>query len=237
MNEEILKQAREFLVSYLKDRTIDYEVKHPWRKNWEFVALHSYRVEGYVKRILEDESHNMTADEIMLTRLAALLHDIGRIHRREGHALIGSQIVQQWLKSNEGIADSIYDCPRLLFLIERHSNKEGCEEDFCLKVLRDADVLDEIGIMSIFMSANWIDKANPYFFNMLLERVEGFELEFCENGFKLLKTDAAKAILQEKLEFIKVFSRQLRDELMDSLNFDKIDLQGNMKISNEIEVF
>lgn len=82
------------------------------------------------------------------------LHDIGRIYKREGHAMLGRDIVYNLLRENNEISKSIRESNRLLYLIEKHSNKEDNEEDYCLKVLRDADVLDEIGAMSIFMASN-----------------------------------------------------------------------------------
>jgi uncharacterized protein len=198
MNENILDEGKKFLISYLKDKDIDYEINHPWRKSWEFIVLHSLRVDGYVKKILEYESHDLSNDEVLITRLAAILHDIGRIHKKEGHALLGRDIIDGWMRENQTISKSIKESNRLLYLIERHSNKEEDEVDYCLKILRDADVMDEIGVMSIFMASNWIDRSNPYFFKLLSDRVENFEINFCENGFKLLNTESAKLILNEK---------------------------------------
>lgn len=58
--------------------------------------------------------------------------------------------------------------------------------------------MDEIGVMSMFMASNWIDRSNPYFFKLLSDRIEDFEISFIENGFKLLSTQGSKSILNEK---------------------------------------
>ena len=213
MDEKILDEGKLFLVSYLKDKNIDYETIHPWRNSWEFIVLHSLRVSGYVKKILDSENHNLSHDEVINIQLAAILHDIGRIHKREGHALLGRDIIHNWLLGNQAIFKNIKEPDRLLYLIERHSNKKGDESDYCLKVLRDADVLDEIGVMSIFMASNWIDRNNPYFFNLLSEKIENFEISFCEKGMELLNTKSAKIILEEKKKFISLLNNQLKDEL------------------------
>lgn len=213
MKEFIFDTARKFLITYLKGKELGYNEIHPWRKNWEFIVLHSFRVESYVRKILEREEYHLSEDEVILTRLAAILHDIGRIQQKKDHAFVGSKIVANWLKSEPTLCQSIVDPDRLLVMIERHSSKDEAEPDYCSRVLKDADVLDEIGVMSIFMASNWIDRESPYFFHSLSERVGGFEIGFCDKGFELLNTHSAKEILREKREFIALFVNQLNDEL------------------------
>jgi len=229
MNEYTLEEGKRFLIAYLKDKSIDYENIHPWRNTWEFIVLHSLRVEGYVKKILAGEGIALSDEEVLITRLAAILHDIGRIHKREEHALVGKDIIHNWLRENQGTLNSISDPDRLLYLIEKHSNKEEDDSDYCLKVLRDADVLDEIGVISVFMASNWIDRSNPYFFQLLLDRLEKFEIDFCDNGFKLLNTETAK--LAEKRNFIELLNKQLKDELYGTEMLGEVSIKdyfGNM---------
>lgn len=231
MNEYTLEEGKRFLIAYLKDKSIDYENIHPWRNTWEFIVLHSLRVEGYVKKILAGEGIALSDEEVLITRLAAILHDIGRIHKREEHALVGKDIIHCWLRENQETLNSISDPDRLLYLIERHSNKEEDDSDYCLKVLRDADVLDEIGVISVFMASNWIDRSNPYFFQLLLDRLEKFEIDFCDNGFKLLNTETAKSILVEKRNFIELLNKQLKDELYGTEMLGEVRIEdyfGNM---------
>jgi uncharacterized protein len=225
MDESVLIDGKKFLVSYLKDKSIDYETIHPWRKSWEFIVLHSLRVEGYVKKILAAEKHALSQDEVLFTRLAAILHDIGRIHKREEHALIGRDIVCDWLRKNQRISEQLKGSDRLLHLIEKHSNKEEVEADYCLKVLKDADILDEIGVLSIFMASSWIDRSNPYFFKLLSDRLDNFEISFCDNEFRVLNTEAAKLILDEKKKFITLLTSQLKDEISGTEMFGETAIE------------
>lgn len=225
MKEHILDQGRKFLISYIKDKEVNHDRVHLWRNNWEFIGLHSFRVESYVNKILGRENRGLSEGEIILTRLATILHDIGRIIKKEGHALKGREIVHNWLKENPSIYNSMEEPNRLLYLIEKHSNKREDEEDYCLKVLRDADILDEIGVLSIFMASNWIDKRDPYFFQKLQDRIGNFEIDFIDRGFKLLNTDGAKSILKEKREFIVKFNEQLKDELIGTEMFGQVNLE------------
>ncbi|MFZ5353112.1 MAG: HD domain-containing protein [Bacillota bacterium] len=224
MNERFVVEAKKFLVAYLKDRQLEYEQRHPWRQSWEFVVLHCLRVENYVKRILKEENHSLSKEEAAMTQAAAVLHDIGRIHNREYHAELGKGIVERWLKSNEHFDIDLEYSERMLILIEKHSHKGRLDDDFCSQVLKDADLLDELGVMTTFMASNWIDRANPYFFNLLLDRVEGFEVSFCDKTASLLITETARTIIKQRSEYINTFVRQLRDEL------DGTEMFKDMKI-------
>jgi len=101
-----------------------------------------------------------------------------------------------------------------------------------LQILQDADILDEIGVMSLFMAANWIDKEDPFFFNYLSKRLEQKEIAFCENGFLLLKTKEAINILKKKKEFILLLNEQLKQEIKGTeILFDE-EIEKNLTIAS-----
>lgn len=230
MNENALELGRKFLATYLKGKKVDYETYHPWRNNWEFVLLHSFRVESYAKKILAMEKHGLSPNETLIIRLAAILHDIGRIITRENHAKLSKDIISEWLATEDSIKLTKEETSKLLYLIGKHSDKEDGDEDYSLKVVRDADILDEIGAISIFMASNWIDRGNPYFFELLQDRIEKREITFCNEGFKLIKTESAKIILQEKKDFITLFNNQLKDELIGTEVFGKTSIEDYYKV-------
>lgn len=213
MNLDVIRESKKFFVSYLKGKECGYETHYPWRKRWEFIVYHSLRVESYAIKILNGENHNLSDEEIELIRLSAILHDIGRINERDQHARISREIVEAWLKNNQRISSQIHNVDKLLYMIETHSDKDSKEEDFSIKVLRDADILDEIGVLSIFMASKRVDQSSPFFFNKLLERVKGFEINFCNQKMSMLNTITAKEVLRKKMDFINLFSDQLEDEL------------------------
>lgn len=225
MDKDMIFEAKHFLVNYLKDKKSNYEQRHPWREPWEFVALHSFRVEALAAKLLKMEQHTLSQEEITLTRIGAILHDCGRIRQRENHAVIGRNIIEDAIASGRLFATSTIDKDRLLYLIGGHSDKEIKDTDFCSVILKDADVLDEIGVISIFMASSWIDRGNPYFFSLLNERVKDREIKFCDEGFKYLNTESAKTILQQKKEFILGFCKQLSDELEGTEEFGNIALE------------
>jgi uncharacterized protein len=82
MSNDILYQAREYLVAFLRGKSNGLETRHPWRREWQHVVLHSLRVESYVVRLLDGEPHSLTEIERRSLRLAAILHDIGRLEKQ-----------------------------------------------------------------------------------------------------------------------------------------------------------
>ena len=212
-NNSLLNDARQYLIEFLKGKQHRFETKHPWRKEWEFAVSHSLRVERYVVKILERESHQLSKTEITLLRLAAILHDIGRLEITDDHARLGAAIAKEWLSENRSHELNDVQIEHVVEMIVQHSDKDGVENNFSKAVLKDADTLDEIGAMSIFMSSNWIDRKSPFFFQELLQRLKDFEIPFCEDKETKLNTKGAREILEEKKAFIEGFIIQLENEL------------------------
>lgn len=226
MSKDILTDARLYLVGFLRGKSNDFEVRHPWRKDWKFAVLHSLRVEACVLRILALEQHSLSQAEISLLRLAAILHDIARLDQRQKHAQAGAEISREWLLLHPEYLLTGVEIERVTQLIAIHSDKGGPEPDFCAAVLKDADTLDEIGAMSIFMSSNWLESRSPFFFHDLRRRLIEFELPYCEEKLKSLRTRGARQILGERRIFIEGFISQLTDELEMDGDVERL-LAGN----------
>jgi uncharacterized protein len=213
MSVEIINEAKKYLIEYLEGKTCDYEVTHPWRKHSQFTILHSLRVHSYALKIIENEFCGIAEEDKLIIEMAAMLHDIGKIEVKKGHAKRSSEIVCSWLKSNDYIASNVKNIEKLLRIIETHSDKEIREEEMCSAILKDADTLDEIGALSIFMSGNQVDKHSPFFFNKLLDRLESFEISYCNRQMLKLNTNYGRKLLEDKRSFIEMFNSQLALEL------------------------
>jgi uncharacterized protein len=221
MSKDLLHDARSYLVDFLRGKHNSFEVKHPWRKDWKFAVLHSLRVESYVLRILAREEHTLSLTEINLLRLAAILHDIARLEKRDDHALAGAKIAKAWLQQQIEYSLSREEIDRVSEMIAAHSDKDGVEPDVCKAVLKDADTLDEIGAMSIFMASNWLEHQSPFFFYDLRQRLIEVELPYCDKKLAKLRTSGAKTILSEKKVFIENFITQMTDELRADESIEK----------------
>ena len=214
MVESDLELLKEIQIAHLSKYEVSYETKHPWRLHWKYTIQHSYRVERYVNQILEKEYNKIHESEKILIRAAALVHDIGKSKTRENHAIIGGEIIKACIQ-NEKITFLTKDEEKeLIYMISNHSNKEKRDDlNIGLNVLIDSDFLDEIGMMSLIMSTNWIDKNDPNYYALYQKRLEEMEIEYCNNGMKHLYTNMAKEILEEKLKFIRIANEQLKKEM------------------------
>jgi uncharacterized protein len=233
MTAHILDKARLFLINSLQSQRSEFESRHPWRRDWEFAVLHSMRVETYTTRILSLENHSLSEHEVILLRLAAILHDIHRLKQREQHAKLGAEVTRTWLKEFSGAVLSNDDVERVVAMIADHSNKDDPEHDYSKAVVKDADTLDEIGMMSIFMAANWVNMQSPLFFYELRQRLMEVEIPYCDHKLEILNTTGAKEILKQRKAFIENFVAQITDELQADQQIEQMLLKLS---SNNIKV-
>jgi putative nucleotidyltransferase with HDIG domain len=222
MPNHLLDEARLFLVHSLRGRQNQIESRHPWRRNWEFAVLHSLRVEAYTARILAADQHSLSGEEITLLRLAAILHDIARLDKREEHAKLGAEIARRWLTESSSTPLPGNDVARVAEMIADHSNKASPEPDYSKAVLKDADTLDEIGVMSIFMATNWVEMKSPFFFHELRQRLDDAEIPYCDRKLAILNTQGAKHVLQERKAFLESFIAQITDELQADAQIEQL---------------
>jgi hypothetical protein len=106
-----------------------------------------------------------------------------------------------------------------------HSNKADPEPDPSKAILKDADTLDEIGVMSIFMAANWVETNSPFFFHDLRQRLIDVEIPFFERKLAILNTKGAEEILLEKKAFMQTFIAQVTDELQADTQIEQLLFQ------------
>lgn len=217
MDENIICESKKFLIQYLRGKDSNSKTLFPWRRDWRFVVHHSLRVESYAIKILEGEGMDINERESLLIRTAAVLHDTGRLDgvddHSDEHGRCGAQIVEKWLLENGNMGFSPQEKDRLLHMISVHSEKDTRENEIGVMILKDADILDEIGAISIFMSSYRIDNNDSNFLNNLSDRLKSYEIKFCNRQMDRLNTYTAKKILSEKKQFIENFIQQLDLEL------------------------
>jgi uncharacterized protein len=205
--------AKRYLVSCIRSKTAPLETKHPWRKSWEFVYFHSLRVDAILQKLLAVEAPGMPPKKVLALRLAAILHDIGRVDDRDQHGKLGAELTAGWLEANPAFARQVSSPERVIDLIAHHMEKTQPSPDLGHALLRDADALDEIGAFSIMMATNWLDRTSPFFFYDLADRLQQFEIPFCGKIAGRLQTSAARAYLAQKQRFVESMIAQLSLEL------------------------
>lgn len=218
INNKIYNEACEILVNYMKNNLDTSKNKYCNKDNWIFTVKHSFRVEAYSMKI-KDSFTTLNKEDILTLQTACIFHDIGNVVQREKHALIGSNIIDKLYYKTKYISKSKIDKNRLIKIIADHSNKINCPNDDILStILKDADILDQIGAMSILMHSSKYTYNSYDFYENILYDIKNKELSFCMKQYSLLKTDCAKNIMKNKIKFIKNFQKQLQYEIIGEIN-------------------
>lgn len=204
-----LKQARKILINYLKENFIPENNGYPKQDNWRNIVTHCFRVEKYAHEI--SNSLNLTSNEKNTIRVTAIFHDIGYCKDWKEHPLKGKEILNKLL-SNEPKKDII------LNMVEKHSNKKINDDNILLSIIKDADILEKMGAMSVLMFGIQHDFNQPDFYHNVLEDLLSKDIEFCKKQMKLLQTEKAREICSQKILFIKEFTEQLEYEMANSYN-------------------
>ncbi|GFP75808.1 HD domain-containing protein [Clostridium fungisolvens] len=215
MNLNLIEEAKNYLEAFMKDKVVEYEVIHPWRRDSKYIVRHCYRVCSIAMEIINNYETELSSKDIELIQVAAILHDLGKVYSRGEHAEKSGEIVEHWLELNPNIDELVEDKKRLISIIKDHSNKGIKDDDLLSSILKDADLLDEIGAMSIFMASNKLNRQTPYFFDELYKILKEDELNYCYKELSKLQTEAAKKILMRKIEFINSFVTELEYELRE----------------------
>ena len=138
--------------SYVQKTLKDAEGGHDW--------FHILRVYYNAKHILESEEAN-----VLVVKLASLLHDIADSKFHDGDEHIGPQRAKAFLDTQTIVEE---DKKHILKIIENVSYKGGHEQhefkSIELDIVRDADRLDAIGAIGIARTFNFGGyKNNPIY--------------------------------------------------------------------------
>jgi len=163
---------------------------------------HCNRVEQMVIEIGEAEQ----VEKIEALQLAAILHDVGRVHSHKNHALIGAEMVVK--EYGDKIDETTLN--QVASLVREHSNKTGVTLE--QMVLDDADLLDETGAMGILMQISNVPKSDKLFYDKVRQSLNR-EQRYQEKIYKQLRTKTGKIMMKEKMKLLQAFNYQLEKEL------------------------
>ena len=139
MNQNLIENT----VDFVKEKLDGAEAGHDW--------FHMERVWKLSKKIAEKEKCNMEVVE-----LSALLHDIADPKFHNGDETIALKVSREFLEKENAAAEII---EKVLFIIKNISfkNRNEAPENLPieLKIVQDADRLDEIGAIGIARTFNF----------------------------------------------------------------------------------
>lgn len=192
--DELKKYAKELIDS--NSRVNSY----PFRDRFN----HTLRVLKWAERLQEIEG-----GDLEVIRIAAIFHDVGWSDSIP-HGIVSRQI------ANEYLSRINYDLDRkekILEAIENHSNRASVN-GLCLEsyILMDADILDEVGAISILwdaMASTYEDKPS---YKKAYERIKKFTAKIKERKH-VLRTTTGKKFYEERIQVIDNFIKELEFEL------------------------
>lgn len=175
--------------------------RYPFRSRYE----HTLRVVNWAERLAAAEGGNLE-----VIQFAALLHDIGWDDQIE-HALVGRQMAEVFLTSQG------YPEPKKAMVLEAIEKHNKRLEDSSLlnlesRIIMDADILDEVGAMSIAWDAIAAATEPEVTYKTILDRVETYHAQLASR-VPWLQTATGKKLYEERLAVYTNFIIAYRYEL------------------------
>ncbi|MDA3846938.1 MAG: HD domain-containing protein [Vallitaleaceae bacterium] len=197
-------------MNQLIEKTRDYAIQQirlngrPKRYHFRDRVSHTKRVLNWAKRISEIEG-----GDIEIIEMAVWLHDIGWDHI-VNHALVSGKMSKVFLES--------IDYPqqkkmKVLQAITYH-NSRSKDLDFNIEteIVRDADMLDEVGATTILWDALGTSYNDQASYEMVYEKSVNF-YNHLKNNQKYLLTQTGRALFDERLAVYKQVILELAYEL------------------------
>jgi uncharacterized protein len=164
---------------------------------------HSKRVMTWAVRLQELEG-----GDIDVVKTAALLHDIGW-DDKVNHAKVSHDLSKPFLKK---IGIDKEQRKKILEAIKYHNARNKKDLHFETYIMQDADLLDELGAMSIIWDAMATMEEKKPSYKKAYERIK----KYSGNLYKRIEDlhlESAKKIYQTRLDFIDEFIDELEYEL------------------------
>ncbi|WP_410509160.1 HD domain-containing protein [Methanosarcina hadiensis] len=208
---DLIEKTREFAATFHEGEPSSHDMSH------------INRVEALCMEIQKEEG-----GDLLILRLAALLHDTGVIKEHEeggDHALYSAEIASEFL-GKAGLEEKTIEAVTYCIRTHRFSGGKS-PETMEARILQDADRLDALGAIGIFRSIlsmgalrmlkhiTGLDKGSSKGTVYIEDPVEGFNEYMSYKPFTIpgkLNTDAAKRIAGERLKIMHLYLEALNLE-------------------------
>ena len=155
---------------------------------------------------------NRLGANILVLKISALLHDIGRIKEKDtsndtNHAEISSQMALSFLESNN-FKISQENTDNIIHCIKAHSFSNKINpKTIEAKILSDADKLDAIGAIGLYRTIGYTVKSNGGI-DQVIEHLENKIMKLKDQ----LYLDVSKKLAKERQQIILDFYNRIRYE-------------------------
>lgn len=192
----------EKLISFV-EKSIEEQTrhKHPFRDR----LSHTYRVMGWVIKLWKK-----TGGDIEVLYTSVLFHDAGWSDDKP-HALVSAKLAKGQLKKM-GFDNKFIN--RVVNCVKKHSSKEFKADELNLeeKIIMDADLLDETGILGFVFDAMQAAIGDDPSYTKVLEISEKYIVIVTEQA-DFFKTDTGREIHSDNIIRYNKAIKWLRDEL------------------------
>jgi uncharacterized protein len=167
----------------------------------------------HVERVLKlsSEIGAVLNANLLVIRIAALLHDVGRYLMKDdevkNHAEISAEIAENFISKNN-FSIAIEDVYNILHCIRAHSFSNDVEpKTLEAKILSDADKLDAIGAIGLYRTIGFTIK-NHGGIEQVIHHLENKILKLKD----LLYLDYSKQMAEKRHELILDFYNKIKEE-------------------------
>lgn len=192
------------VIEYVKKMTEENgrPSNYPFRSRFE----HTMRVYRWAIKL-----QSKLGGDLDVIVLAALLHDIGwDVSGERDHAEVGAELAVEYLDSIGVDANIIQQVGEIIMI---HEDKDSDRElSLEAKIVMDADLLDEVGAISIMWDSMATACEDDPTYKKAYYRIKEF---YRKNKPKIrrCKTDTARAEWTKRMQLIETYMTQLEKEL------------------------
>lgn len=190
------------VIEYVKKQTAENgrPSNYPFRNRYE----HTMRVYRWAIKL-----QAKVGGDLEIITLAALLHDIGWDDERP-HNEVGAEMAVEYLDSIGYDEEKI---GRIGEIIMRHTDQDTQDElSLECKVVMDADLLDEVGALSVIWDAMATACEDEASYKKAYYRIKNY-YRINRPKIRRCKTDAARAEYERRMKAIEDFLFELEREL------------------------
>lgn len=190
------------VIEYVKEQTAvnGRPPNYPFRSRFE----HTMRVYRWAIKL-----QAKVGGDLEIISLAALLHDIGWDEERP-HGEVGAEIAVNYLDELGYDPEKI---GRIGEIIRRHADKDTEDElSIECKVVMDADLLDEVGAVSVLWDAMATACEDEASYKKAYYRIKNY-YKINKPKIRRCKTDAARMEYDRRMKLIEEYLFQIEREL------------------------
>lgn len=201
MYEEMIQFVKTTLARRVGLNPEEADVRYPFRNRFD----HTMRVYQWAMRLQE-----LLGGDREVIAIAAIFHDIGK--GAPDHAEVGAQITDDYL-CRIGYPD--LKRRQIVQAVRYHSSKrEAAVLNLCIeeKILIDADLLDEIGAITIIWDAMATALEENPSYTKVYERTQKYVVPLREQE-QYFTTEAGRQFFRERVQVIENFISEFRFEL------------------------